>query len=776
LLSKIKILSIIYIEVWYNTKQGSVPTLLFVTKYCLKKMKKKITLIIALAIVFTTIYVPSFAQQLEEEPVSVSSNCLEETVSIAFNASAEIPDDSKSYIVFFDENGKLIDLECNSWSDVEGKTTLIDVAEHTDYASCKILLLSSEYAPLDNYDVQTFNFANLHTIVTIEAEDPDCETKGHTEHKYCSVCNKVFIQQEEIDSLGHNLVGGTCTRCGYTPVTGLSLNKTSQTIHTADDLQLDATISPSNATNKKVTWTSSNTSVATVNENGLVSAHAAGSVTITAKAEDKTATCSITVKNVMVVVNTETSTSSRRNGWFMDVSEGVDETHQSTEHLISSIAENSTQQEKVETTIEVQDVIVIDNGDELKVLSPVLGPLSQEDEVKLEAYKKEQYSKAALNKELPLTSALSVGTTKDIYDDENDKRSMECMYIGDHCTVWKCTTDTDTIQITPEIAEEIGESFDSNYSKVTDSFGTWYDADKDGKLAIYCYDIGQEYDMGQTNNPIYSEGYIAGFFWSLDLFDENNKANGVSMTGYKYRNMNSDCIHIDTFPNMSNKNNVFGDPLGDVADCYSTLIHECQHLINFSYLVKGGVGSSYSDDMETYLNEAFSMAAEHMINGSESTKSRIKYFNTSGSYEPGTSLFCWDSSFEDTLSHYSNSYLFGQYIRTRYAQQTGTDGNTIFKEVLEQRSANKGGNTLSIISSKLDTTNADLVKDFWSAVYLKDKSGKYGFNGEAWAEAISPQIITITALNKTGIYNGGCKYYEGSSSPTIKTRVTVTIR
>ena len=60
---------------------------------------------------------------------------------------------------------------------------------------------------------------------------------------------------------------------------------------------MTATIAPSNATNKTVTWTSSNTSVATVSS-GKVTAVAAGTATITAKSSNgKTATCKVTVTN-----------------------------------------------------------------------------------------------------------------------------------------------------------------------------------------------------------------------------------------------------------------------------------------------------------------------------------------------------------------------------------------------------------------------------------------------------------------------------------------------
>lgn len=82
------------------------------------------------------------------------------------------------------------------------------------------------------------------------------------------------------------------------PVTGVSVSPTSATISVNGTQQLSATVSPSDATNKSVTWSSSNTSVATVSSSGLVTGKTAGTATITVKTNDgnKTATASITVQ------------------------------------------------------------------------------------------------------------------------------------------------------------------------------------------------------------------------------------------------------------------------------------------------------------------------------------------------------------------------------------------------------------------------------------------------------------------------------------------------
>ncbi len=87
---------------------------------------------------------------------------------------------------------------------------------------------------------------------------------------------------------------------GSVPVTSVALNPTTASISVGGNTQLTATLSPSNATNKNVTWSSSNTAVATVNASGLVSGVAAGSATITVTTSDgaKTATSVITVTTI----------------------------------------------------------------------------------------------------------------------------------------------------------------------------------------------------------------------------------------------------------------------------------------------------------------------------------------------------------------------------------------------------------------------------------------------------------------------------------------------
>lgn len=82
-----------------------------------------------------------------------------------------------------------------------------------------------------------------------------------------------------------------------TAVTSVTLDKTSCDLLVDETVQLLATVNPGIAANKNVTWTSSNTAVATVDANGLVTAKSAGTAIITVTTADggKTATCTINV-------------------------------------------------------------------------------------------------------------------------------------------------------------------------------------------------------------------------------------------------------------------------------------------------------------------------------------------------------------------------------------------------------------------------------------------------------------------------------------------------
>ena len=82
-----------------------------------------------------------------------------------------------------------------------------------------------------------------------------------------------------------------------TAVTGVSLNRTYKEMGVGDSLTLDATVTPGDSTYPDATWTSTNTSVATVSQSGKVTAKTEGAAAIIADVDGKYAVCAVLVSN-----------------------------------------------------------------------------------------------------------------------------------------------------------------------------------------------------------------------------------------------------------------------------------------------------------------------------------------------------------------------------------------------------------------------------------------------------------------------------------------------
>lgn len=94
---------------------------------------------------------------------------------------------------------------------------------------------------------------------------------------------------------------GKCTaNCNVTvkeiPATGVTLNVTTASVYIGEFVNLTASVTPANASDKTITWTSSNTEIATVDETGKVTGVELGKATITATTKNGiSASCEVTV-------------------------------------------------------------------------------------------------------------------------------------------------------------------------------------------------------------------------------------------------------------------------------------------------------------------------------------------------------------------------------------------------------------------------------------------------------------------------------------------------
>lgn len=158
-----------------------------------------------------------------------------------------------------------------------------------------------------NKKVATVNVGKKVTVkATVTPANADNKTLAWTSSntKIATVSNgvvkgvkagRVIITAKTID--GSN-ISAKCTVTVKQPVTRISLSKKA-TMYTGKKLTLKAKVNPANASNKALTWKSSNTKIAKVASNGVVTGVKAGTVKITATAKDgsrKSATCTVTVR------------------------------------------------------------------------------------------------------------------------------------------------------------------------------------------------------------------------------------------------------------------------------------------------------------------------------------------------------------------------------------------------------------------------------------------------------------------------------------------------
>lgn len=342
-------------------------------------------------------------------------------------------------------------------------------------------------------------------------------------------------------------------------------------------------------------------------------------------------------------------------------------------------------------------------------------------------------SVAPLKEENGTVTPYVVGDTKVFYldrseYDEYNPVTCVCVAVGTHSTVWVPTDDPiykNSASQMQAYMSTLATEFDAKYSKMITMFGgvdsldAWY-GDGDGKTALVCYDI--------DGNGVGSSSYVAGYFFGADLnFPFSNRTKS-----------NCDMLHIDSWQGMGR--DTTNQLLTDVTASKGTIVHEFQHMINFAINRENepdiGIDRySYTLDTPTYINEAFSMAAEHLCYGAEECEDRVLYYNYYPWIAKGeVSLMRWGAY--DTLSNYALSYLFGQYIRTQYS-----NGDTVYRDAMnEYDSASE--NLLTIIAQLLGVTEKELLLNFRIALFQLNKEGPYGFKGEEWAESIGAKIVS----------------------------------
>ncbi len=178
------------------------------------------------------------------------------------------------------------------------------------------------------------------------------EISGRSDHH---LIDRIALSNNAGNATNLSLPETTCDGDETVPVTGIFVTPDTATMNIGDVLNLSASITPSNATNQNITWTSSDASVASVDQNGEVTALAEGTATIAAITEDGnfSAGSDITVNdNTNIPLN-----SIRVNPQSLTMTEG-----DITTLTLQFIPANATNQNVTWTTSDASIATVDQNG------------------------------------------------------------------------------------------------------------------------------------------------------------------------------------------------------------------------------------------------------------------------------------------------------------------------------------------------------------------------------------------------------------------------------
>ena len=152
-------------------------------------------------------------------------------------------------------------------------------------------------------------------------------------------------------------------------VSGLSLSSTKEVLHIGDTVRLDAFSKPDNATNKNVNWTTSNSSIASVNADGLVIAKASGDVVITATSANgnQSAKCTISVVIALNSLAVSPAAASIKVGDTVNLTAALEPSNATTKDVTWTTFDSS-----------IASVDALGNVKGLKVGSAVINAVSKE--------------------------------------------------------------------------------------------------------------------------------------------------------------------------------------------------------------------------------------------------------------------------------------------------------------------------------------------------------------------------------------------------------------
>ena len=216
----------------------------------------------------------------------------------------DVADWAKPYVNYAYKNGLTNGTSATTfsgWTSIKPTEYLTFVLRALGYTSGTDFQWNSAWTLTDKlgitqgqYNANTAGFSRGN-VASISFDALSASKKNTTTPLYQSLINAGVFTEAQAKT------AGLVKEEAKVEVTSVKLNRSSVTLKVDETVTLSATVSPSNATDKSVTWSSSRTSVATVSSSGRVTAEGEGTATITAKtANGKTATCTVKVEKTVI--------------------------------------------------------------------------------------------------------------------------------------------------------------------------------------------------------------------------------------------------------------------------------------------------------------------------------------------------------------------------------------------------------------------------------------------------------------------------------------------
>ena len=273
---------------------------------------------------------------------------------------------------------------------------------------------------------------------------------------------------------------------------------------------------------------------------------------------------------------------------------------------------------------------------------------------------------------------------------------------------------------------KLAQEFDYYYTSMTNIYGTHSDIDANGKIIILLMDINKTKGSGNQ---------VLGYFNPSDMHG-NNKG---------------EILYMD----ISNANNKTDNAIG-------TIIHEFQHLINYSYVISGE-----RNEMSSWLNEALSESTSILFNKA-TVESRIEGFNNINYY----CFYTWDiptnisnNNKDNTHVNYPSASVFMNWLY----QKNGSNGS-IFKTIASSKEL---GDYNKVLSAAKGISGYSVSS--WDGLLL-DWMSEIVTNGNNWKTTNKP--TNNCASGDVSLYPGAmivcdsCNSNETSSGNIVKTNVS----